>query len=212
MQLKTLVVGALLGGGLVWALTTGVLTVDPSAAGIAGNGPVAGNAGENSTGNSTWQDLVGGALQSDELNDTRVERLVWQYVNQERASSGLSNVSYDTQLASAADQHAANMAEHDYVGHDQPDGGSPDQRYAAACGSQGAGENANAAYYRTDFTAYGTDETLFLTNESQVAHYLVDSWMRSDGHRENILSAHAETGVGVNVTDSGKVYAAQAFC
>jgi uncharacterized protein YkwD len=211
MQLKTLLVGVLLGGGLVWAFTTGVVTVDPSAAGIAGNGPLAENTSENSTGNSTWEDLAGGALQPDELNDTQVERLVWEYVNQERASNGLSSLSDRSQLSSAADEHAANMAEHDYVGHDQPDGGSPDERYAATCPG-GSGENANAAYYKDEFTAYGTGETLYLTNESQVAHYIVDSWMRSDGHRENILGSYEKTGVGVNVTDSGKVYAAQAFC
>jgi uncharacterized protein YkwD len=214
MQLKSVVLGALLGGALVWAITSGVVSVDPSAApgGFGGNSTDS----ENSTSNSSWVDLVGSALAPDELNDTRVERLVWRYTNVERNERGLRNVSYAPRIAEVADDHSANMARHDYIGHTEPNGQTGEERYAGVCDYSGKnylfGENVGGAWYKEQMQAYGTDDTIYLENESEVARYLVDAWMRSDGHRENMLDAGwTELGVGVNVTDD-KVYASQTFC
>lgn len=42
---------------------------------------------------------------------------------------------------------------------------------------------------------------------------IVDGWMNSTGHRENILNPDYEaSGTGVFITENGSVYATQEFC
>lgn len=46
-----------------------------------------------------------------------------------------------------------------------------------------------------------------------MAKQIVDDWMDSSGHRENILDAHhTMMGLGVVITDDEQVYATQNFC
>lgn len=152
----------------------------------------------------------------DSLNTTKVERLVWKYTNEMRRENGLSEVRYAPRIAELAERHAENMAEYDYVDHTQPNGQTGEERYDSVCDYSGSGytfgENVNGAWYNEEFEAWGTGEKIRLESESEVARYLVDSWMRSSGHRENILNPEwSEIGVGVAVSGN-KVYAAQTFC
>lgn len=150
------------------------------------------------------------------LNITKIERLVWIYTNVERSQHGLSNVSYAPRIASVARDHSENMAKHDYIGHTEPNGETGEERYADVCDYTGSGytfgENAASAYYKERFVAWGTDQTVYLTTEQEVAKYLVNGWMRSDGHRANILNEEwTELGVGIAVSGN-KIYASQTFC
>ncbi|WP_233263396.1 CAP domain-containing protein [Halorhabdus sp. CUG00001] len=150
------------------------------------------------------------------LNNTRIGRWIWIYTNIERSQHGLSNVSYAPRIASAAREHSENMAKHDYIGHTEPNGETGEERYQDVCDYTGSGysfgENAASAYYEESFTAWGTNETVYLTTEKELAKYLVNGWMRSDGHRANILNEEwTELGVGIAVSGN-KVYASQTFC
>lgn len=150
------------------------------------------------------------------LNITKVERWIWIYTNAERSQHGLNNVSYAPRIASVARDHSENMAKHDYIGHTEPNGETGEERYADVCDYTGSGyafgENAASAYYNERFIAWGTDQTVYLTTEQEVAKYLVDGWMRSDGHRANILTEEwTELGAGIAVSGN-KVYASQTFC
>jgi len=150
------------------------------------------------------------------LNITEIERWVWRYTNAERSQRGLDNVSYAPRVADVARDHSENMAKHDYIGHTEPNGETGEERYQGVCDYSGSGyafaENAFAAYYEERFRAWKTDETVYLTTEKEVARYLVDGWMRSKGHRENILREEwTELGVGV-AASGNKMYASQTFC
>jgi len=150
------------------------------------------------------------------LNITRVERWVWRYTNAERSQRGLNNVSYAPRVANVARGHSKNMAKHDYIGHTEPNGETGKERYQGVCDYSGSGytfgENVANGYYEKRFTAWKTDETVYLTTEREVAKYLVNEWMRSEGHRENILrEGWSELGVGV-AASGNKVYASQTFC
>ncbi|MGH9459428.1 MAG: CAP domain-containing protein [Thermoanaerobaculia bacterium] len=101
-------------------------------------------------------------------------------MNEERARYGLEPLVSDARLAAAANDRAADMIARGYFAHVDPDGTSPfvtvvrhGYRY------QAVGENL-AVGYRT-------------------AQAVVEEWMRSPGHRENILSPkYAEVGIAID--------------
>lgn len=106
------------------------------------------------------------------------ERLLFDALNRERASLGLSILFWDDSLASAARQHAERMAQQNVLSHQFP--GEPDLRMRAA----GAGARYSVI---AENVAVGPDPSV-IHNE----------WMRSPGHRANILSSQLSV-VGIAV-------------
>lgn len=109
--------------------------------------------------------------------------------NSYRRQYGCPAVTLNQQLSSAAANHSQDMALHDFFSHTGSDGSSPWQRIAAInyeyCS---AAENIAAGY---------------TTPEA-----VVEDWMNSDGHRDNILNCNLqEIGVGYYylANDSGSV-------
>jgi len=95
------------------------------------------------------------------------------------------------------------MADRDYFAHTNPDGERPWDRYTDVADSpcQTYGENIAMVTALPDAT------------ETSVANRVVDLWMASTGHRQNILSpAWNDEGIGVYVTTDGAVYVTQDFC
>lgn len=210
--LVVVVAAALVVSGLTAGVTMGSLgsAVGGTSASDPSSGADFGNPPQTEAPRQTTADT------DDSLNIMEVERWVWRYTNAERSQRGLNNVSYAPRVASPARNHSENMAKHDYIGHEEPNGETVEERYQSVCDYSGSGytfgENAAGAYYEQRFTAWGTDETVYLATEREVAKYLVDAWMRSDGHRENILREEwTELGVGIAVSGD-EVYASQAFC
>lgn len=104
--------------------------------------------------------------------------LTVELINQARALRGLAPLTIDLRLVTAARRHAEDLAARDRVGHDGADGSEPALR-------------ATLAGYPWTFIA-----------ENVAAGYasapeVVEGWMRSRSHRENILSEQAiHVGVG----------------
>jgi uncharacterized protein YkwD len=98
--------------------------------------------------------------------------------NAERADAGCDPVTLDSRLSAAAQGHAADMAANDYFSHTDQDGsGSSDRMHDAGFGGSRTGENI----------AYG----------QETGAEVVATWMRSSGHRHNILNcAYDRIGVG----------------
>jgi hypothetical protein len=98
--------------------------------------------------------------------------------NQFRAQHGLGALSVNWNLSEAAQTHSENMAYQDFFSHIGADGSRPwDRAREAGYGSISVGENIGAGYS----TPQG----------------VVDAWIRSDGHRANMLnSKFNEIGVG----------------
>lgn len=99
--------------------------------------------------------------------------------NTQRTNNGLSSFTFNSQLASAAQQKAEHMKNNNYFEHTAPDG-TTGWTFINASGYsyQSAGENLAA------------------TNETSEA--VVDGWMNSPGHRANLLSStFSEVGYGV---------------
>jgi uncharacterized protein YkwD len=107
-------------------------------------------------------------------------------INRERAHAGLRALTVDGTLQSVAQGKSADMVARDYFDHTSPDGVTASDRvlksgYVPQGASYAIGENI----------AFGTMD---LGTPAKI----VQAWMQSPGHRENILDAdYRETGLGV---------------
>ena len=97
------------------------------------------------------------------------EEAVARLVNRERAARGLPPLAVDMRLAAAASAHAADLARRGVSGHEGSDGSGPAQR-AGAAGYAWRVIAENVAAGQPD------------------AATAVAAWMRSPGHRANILA------------------------
>ncbi|MER8094250.1 sigma-70 family RNA polymerase sigma factor [Streptomyces goshikiensis] len=101
-------------------------------------------------------------------------------VNKERAAAGCGPLTENSQLRSAAQGHSDDMAARNFFDHTNPDGADP-------------GKRVTAAGYR--WSTYGEN----IARGQQNADSVMDSWMKSPGHRANILNcAFKEIGVGIH--------------
>jgi uncharacterized protein YkwD len=103
-------------------------------------------------------------------------------LNAQRSRHGLAPFTEDTQLARAATRHSIDMGRRDYFEHRSPDGVEPWMRIGATgYAAQLVGENL----------AWGEAEEG--TPASAVA-----LWMRSAGHRANVLEPrYTQIGIGI---------------
>lgn len=113
-----------------------------------------------------------------------VEKQVVLLLNSERARHGLRALQPNDALTAVARAHSADMLHRGFFAHENPDGDGPDDRYARHL-RQLIGDGAENVWsgsgYRVD----------------QLAREMVDGWMKSPGHRANILGASTHFGVGI---------------
>jgi uncharacterized protein YkwD len=107
-------------------------------------------------------------------------------VNEVRADVGCEPLAVDEELTAAAQLHAEDMSARDYMEHVNPEGMDPTAR-AQAQGYDGpVGENIAMGY--------------------PDAESVMDGWMNSPGHRENIENCDYDT-IGVGVDSDGWYWA-----
>lgn len=121
-------------------------------------------------------------------NASAFEKRVLELVNIERAKHGLSALQWSSELASVARAHSKDMHERGFFSHTNPDGKSPfDRIKAAGIKYSYAAENIAAGQ--------STPEAV------------VEGWMNSKGHRENILNGNLKyLGVGFYEASGGYKY------
>lgn len=131
---------------------------------------------------------------SEESEDAVVDE-VFARTNAERRAAGLPELKRNVNLMVAAQIQASQMANRNLMAHEIPGAPYPTLRSRLAAVSyplQAAGENIAAGY-----------------DDGAQA---VSGWMRSSGHRANILSnVYTELGASVARSRSGKPYYAQVF-
>ena len=122
---------------------------------------------------------------------------VFRYTNNERRKAGLPPFKRYLMLQSAAQGHSAWAAQNEYshVGHK---GSTPHERIKA-----------------TGFPGGMTAENIQMApaqrNKKRLARSMVDAWMKSHGHRANILH-HDLNYIGVGIAQKGRwVYGTQNF-
>ena len=111
-------------------------------------------------------------------NVKNVENQVIALVNKERASRGLNGLEIDWELSRVARTKSQDMATHHYFSHQSPTYGSPfDMMKHFGIDFRGAGEN--------------------IASGQTSPESVMNSWMNSQGHRENILKPEfTHIGVG----------------
>jgi len=164
----------------------------------------------------------GPSVEDNDLDTERTQYLIHKYVNEERRDEGLEPLKYDPRLVSIATNHSEDMVEKGYYSHTAPDGTTIEDRFSEAgyeCRISVPGgviktgsENIAQTYYQKGVEKSDGDTELY-GNESEVARAIVDSWMESEGHRENIMQPYwRHQGIGIELTANNTVYATQNFC
>ena len=119
-----------------------------------------------------------------ELGLDRTRELTLCLLNEQRARHGLAPLRSESRLQLAAQRYVGDMVERRFFDHVDPGGLDPQDRILMA------GYPATNAWTGENL-AYGTGP------EGSPAE-IVDHWMHSPGHRENILrAAFTEIGIGV---------------
>jgi len=158
---------------------------------------------------------------SSGINATAVEYHIHKEINDRRSERGLSQLKFDEQLQQIARGHSKDMVARSYFSHEDPAGDDFADRYSESgydCRVKMSGKSyatgaENIAYTWHERRVEMHGEMRYYSTSSEVAMAVVNWWMNSTGHRDNILKPHWKSeGIGVNITDSGKVYATQNFC
>ena len=128
-----------------------------------------------------------------------VEQEIHILVNAARAQNGLVPLVWDSALTVLAREHSVDMQTHTYFAHDNLLGCSSSCRVTSAGYAWvSLGENI--------YTMSG-----FTVSSKEAAEMVVIGWLKSPGHRANILST-TYTNQGVGVATEGKtLYATEDF-
>lgn len=122
-----------------------------------------------------------------------VQLRVLELINQNRRRGGCDSVALDRRLIEAAIEHATDMARRRYFAHRSPNGDN-------------AGERVRHAGYR--WKRYGEN----IARGADSPYEVVNGWMNSPHHRENILDCSLkEMGVGLAISRGGTTYWVQNF-
>jgi uncharacterized protein YkwD len=119
----------------------------------------------------------------------KVEDLVFEMTNRARAAKGLAPLTRDAELGNVARAFSNDMLVHRFFDHDTPDGLTFDKRLANQYRHwvYSMGENIWSG------SGYNPNKT------QEIAQDIINDWMNSPGHRENILDPDfTHLGVGIS--------------
>ncbi|MEV6224335.1 CAP domain-containing protein [Nocardia fluminea] len=161
-------------------ITCALVALGPASVAFAGPFPT-GSAGSDGGGESEQTPQPGTSTAS--VDSMRGQ--VLELVNRERVGAGCKPVQSDGTLQTAAQRHSDDMAARGFFDHVNPSGVGP-------------GGRIEAAGYR--WSTYG--ENIARGQESAAA--VMAGWMKSPGHKANILNcAFTQLGTGVTLGSGG---------
>ncbi|MCT1904711.1 CAP domain-containing protein [Oceanobacillus sojae] len=117
---------------------------------------------------------------------SQFEQEVVDLTNQEREKQGLAPLELDTELSKVAREKSKDMQANNYFDHNSPNYGSPfDMMQSFGIDYSTAGEN--------------------IAQGQQSPEEVVDAWMNSEGHRENIMNGDF-THIGIGYVEDGNYW------
>jgi uncharacterized protein YkwD len=136
-----------------------------------------------STSNASCDDT---RLVPTRANSSRAEAATFCLVNVQRARHGLRALRQNADLARSSNRHSEDMVSENYFDHTSPDGETPLARIKAST-------------YLPRRSAYLVGENIALgTMQLATPASIVASWMKSPGHRANILNPDfRDSGIGI---------------
>ncbi len=157
-----------------------------------------------------------------DLDITRLEKKIHTLINREREKRDLSILIWDESLRKVARKHSQAMADRNFFSHNGPDGTDFYDRCRAAgieCKSRVGGTTYMGAENISQDNLYSSccyrdgKKVFNLNSEDEIAASVVKRWMNSGAHRANILTPYFKRqGIGVALSDDGKIYVTEDFC
>lgn len=164
-------------------------------------------AGSEASSDSLWEESYVSAsdlaavygTEQDAIGLAAANELLLDMTNDARCNAGLATLAWDELAASAAQQHAEEMAREHYPGHYNLAGFKCEMRFNLLGGTDHVSENY--AYYEVAHTIHLTP---------QLIERMMQHWLDSPSHSARIFSdEHTGLGCGIaQVYDAGVTYAA----
>ena len=161
-------------------------------------------------------------IQKPEIAISRLEKKIHSLINRERKKRGLPALEWIESLNRIARRYSQDMSERNFFSHNDHEGRCFTDRYKeegftckirvgnAIC--LGAENIAQDNLYRSVLYRNGVPSYNWNT-EDEIAASIVNGWMKSKGHRENILTPYfRREGIGLSISQDGKIYVTQNFC
>ncbi|HEX8984791.1 MAG TPA: CAP domain-containing protein [Bryobacteraceae bacterium] len=143
-----------------------------------------------------WAASGAAAWEKSEADLRAAAREIFRRVNQERSRHGLGALEWDERLAAEARRHSYNMVARWFFAHQDPLRGNLSKRLA----SSGILWHSCA------------ENILNMRGYPDLASSAVEGWLRSPGHRENMLAPRfTRTGVGAVLRVDGTCFVTQDF-
>jgi uncharacterized protein YkwD len=148
--------------------------------------------------------------------EAQAEQYLHQYINDERRQRGLAPLDFNNDLRETARAKSQDMAQRGYFSHDRPTGENFRDIYTQHGISRSTcrlgAENIARTWFNRDVRT-DTGSIVNYDNAQELADGLRRQWMTSSAHRDAILrERYNEHGLGIEITDSGRVYASEHFC
>jgi len=135
------------------------------------------------------------------LHLKEVEQMVFRFANDARRRHGLPSLARDAGLDVLAGEHSDDMLRRNFFSHINPEGRSLKDRLAPVSG--GAFSRTGENIWRGSGQNYNDSRLL--------AGMIMNSWMSSPGHRDNILRPeYTHTGIGIGALGR-EILATQVF-
>lgn len=161
-----------------------------------------------------------------DLNESKIEVLVHERVNEARDNNSSPVLTMDARLRNIARGHSESMVKYGYYSHTSPNGATFEDRYAAASydckvpiGDGRYAVGSENLHRILAFESVQTESGMeYYDSEEDIAAAVVDGWMNSDAHREILLKDYwRNEGIGVEIENLGegdgqRVYVTQNFC
>lgn len=153
----------------------------------------------------------------------QLERRIYDLINQSRTAAKLRPLQLDDRLTRIARAHSEDMASRGFFDHVNPNGDDPTARGRRAgfeCRKvidsssyrEGLAENLAEIPRLRRVRLIGARNTYDWNTPGDIAAQAVDGWMKSQGHRRNILEKiYTQSGLGIAVSRED-VYVTQLFC
>ena len=155
----------------------------------------------------------------------RLEREIHSLINKERTKRGLRALSWNKTLHIIARRYSEDMVHRGFFSHEDPEGRSFRDRYSAAgfhcrirrgdnifLGAENISQDnlRSSVFFQDGKISYSSYSN---NTEGRIARSVVKRWMKSEGHRRNILTPFfSREGIGVAIAHDGKVYVTEDFC
>lgn len=129
--------------------------------------------------------------------DFRLEKKVFELINEERADNNLPELDWSDEVAEIARLHSENMANFKFFSHQDLDGWMVNDRADALGINKWRAIGENIAFNR---------------GYNNPAESAVERWMQSATHRENLLNNRwKESGIGIAIAEDGTYYFTEVF-